>query len=310
MQITVFGAGGIGGFMAAKLGSLLDTPDTPVHGVSLVAREAHLDAIKSGGLTFTGPDGVSRVVRPTAAAEDPTELPAPDLVLLCVKGYDLDAAVDSISPAIHAGTAVLPLLNGADIDERVRTRLPGTVVLPGCIYISAYIEAPGRVRHAAGPGKIVLGTSPDAPSWDPAPFLDACRAAEVPAEWRSDPAPAIWEKFLFIAPFSLVTAVSGEPIGGVLQNDSLREDVRAIIAETAELARRKEVALAEDVVEQTMDKAAGFAPETRTSFQRDIAAGSPRDERDVFAGTILRLGAAFGVATPATQRYTDALPQS
>lgn len=310
MQITVFGAGGIGGFMAAKLGSLLDAPDSPVQGVSLVARGAHLDAIKKDGLTFIGPDGESSVVRPTAAANDPRALPPADLVLLCVKGYDLDAALDCLGGTLIAGTVVLPLLNGADIDDRVRSRLPGMVVLPGCIYISAYIEAPGRVRHAAGPGKIVLGTSPDAPQWDPAPFLDACRAAEVPAEWRSDPAPAIWEKFLFIAPFSLVTAVSGEPIGGVLQNEQLREDVYQIVAEAAALARKKNVALSEDVVEETMERAAGFAPETRTSFQRDVAAGSLRDERDIFAGTILRLGAEVGVATPATRRYADALPQT
>lgn len=309
MQITVFGVGGVGGFLAGRLGALLDAEGGPVTGLSVVARGPHLKAIKSRGLTLVSEDGSKRTIRPTAAAEDPRDLPPADLNLLCVKGYDLDRAVDALEPTVAPGAAVLPVLNGADIDDRVRSRLPGATVLPGCIYISAYVEEPGTVRHAAGPGKVFFGPDAQGQVWDPTPFLDACQRAEIPVEWKEEVLPTIWEKFLFIAPFSLVTAVSGEPLGGVLSTETLRNDTRSIVAEATDIARKKGIALPEGIVEATMEKAARFAPETRTSFQRDIEAAKPLDERESFAGTILRLGGELGVATPVTRRYADALPR-
>ena len=310
MRLLVFGAGGVGGYLAGKLGTMVGAPAFPITEIGVIARGAHLAAIRKDGLTYLDPFGSETSVRPQAA-EDPAELPQPDLALLCVKGYDLEAAVDALLPRVGGSTAILPLLNGADIDERVRARLGGRgVVLPGCIYISAFIERPGRVRHAGGPGSIVLGTSPDDPGYYPEPLLAACRGVEIPIEWRDDPAPAIWEKFLFIAPFSLVTAVGRQPIGGVLEDAALRADARAIVAETAGIARRKGVNLDDGIVDSIMEKAAAFPAGTTTSFQRDIEAGSPRDERDIFGGTILRLGELYGVETPVARRYAEALPGS
>ena len=310
MQVTVFGVGGVGGFLAAKLGGLLGEKGGPVSGLSIVARGAHLEAIKARGLSLTSPDGSKRTVRPTAAAEDPRDLPTADLILLCVKGYDLDAAADALGPSLTPNTVLLPLLNGADIDERLRSRLPGVTVLPGCIYISAFIEEPGSIRHAGGPGKVFAGPGTEGVPWDPSQFLDACRRAEIPVEWKEDVLPAVWEKFLFIAPFSLVTAVSGESVGGVLSTETLREDAQSIVAEATEIARRKGIQLPGDIVEATMGRAASFAPETRTSFQRDVEASKPLDERESFSGTILRLAKEFDVATPVTRRYADALPRN
>ncbi len=308
MQITVFGAGGVGGYMAAKLGSPPAGQSAPLNSISLIARGRHLEAIRRKGLCYVAPDGSETVMQPSAVSDNPAEVAPADMLLMCVKGYDLESACDAVAPQLKPGSAVLPLLNGADIDERIRARLPGRIVLPGCIYISAFIEEPGRVRHAGGPGSIVLGTSPDNPEYYPEQFLSTCRLAGIPLEWQKDPAPAIWSKYLFIAPLSLVTAVSGQTLGAVLADAKLREDARRIMSETAEIARLKGVALAEDAVDATLKKAAGFAPDTQTSFQRDIAARNPRDERDIFAGTILRLGERLCVATPVTRAYAEALP--
>lgn len=308
MRVTVFGVGGVGGFLAARLGGLLNKGEGAIEALSVVARGDHLRAIDSRGLTLLEVDGSERTVRPTAASENPAELPPADLVILGVKGYGLDDALEALRPAVAPGAAVLPLLNGADIHERVRSRLPDATVLPGCIYISAFIEAPGVIRHAGGPGKVFLGPDTGSRRWEPDRFLKACTEARIPAEWREDVLTAVWEKFLFIAPFSLVTAVSGESLGGVLASDTLRQDARSIIGEAAAIAGRKGVALPSRIVEATIKKAEGFAPETRTSFQRDIEAGKALDERDSFSGTILRLGEEFGLPTPVTGRYAEALP--
>lgn len=308
MQVLVYGAGGVGGYMIAKLGTLLGSPGGPLHGLSVVARGAHLEEIRKSGLRFIAPDGQETRVAPTAAASDPAQLPKPDLVLLCVKGYDLESAVKALEPSIEAGTAVLPLLNGADIDSRVRRLAPKAVVFPGCMYIAAHIEQAGTVRHAGGPGLLIFGRSPDAPDSYPEQFIAACGQAGIPVEWHEDPLPAIWQKFLFIAPFSLLTAVSGKSIGGVLADPQLAADARAIADEAAALAAALNIRLGADCVEMMMQKASGFPAEMRTSFQRDIAEGKPRDERDTFGGSIVRLGAQHGIATPVSTRYLEALP--
>ncbi len=309
MHLTIFGAGGVGGYIAAKIGPAVGTAGSPFREFSVVARGSHLATIQREGLTYIDPYGSTSTVYPNVASAEVKRFPTPEFVVLAVKGYDLELATDHLAERIGANTPILPLLNGADIDERVRARLGGRgIVLPGAIYIGAFIEQPGRVRHAGGPGAVVLGRSPDNPEYKPNEFLTACETAGIPVEWRDDPAPAIWEKFLFIAPFSLVTAISDKPIGEVLKDDELARDVRAIMSEAATIAHTKGVALPENIVDAVMEKAAGFPAGMTTSFQRDIAAGAARDERDIFSGSILRLGESLGVPTPVTERYTKALP--
>ncbi len=310
MHLTVFGAGGVGGYIAAKMGAVLGTTGCPFRELSVVARGAHLETIQREGLTYIDPYGTTSTVYPNVASHEIKRFPTPQFVILAVKGYDLEAAADHLAERIDANTPILPLLNGADIDERVRARLGGRgIVLPGAIYIGAFVEQPGRVRHAGGPGSVLLGRSPDNPEYRPQEFLTACETAGIPVQWYDDPAPAIWEKFLFIAPFSLVTAISGKTIGEVLNDDGLTADVRAIMSEAATIAVTKGVALPENIVDLVMEKAAGFPAGMTTSFQRDIAADSPRDERDIFSGSILRHGKSLGVPTPVTARYTAALPE-
>src|SRR6056297_2307511 len=139
MHIAVFGIGGIGGFITGRIGNLLRNTDSAGTSLSIVARGKHLEAIRNNGLTFVGPDGGSCTVHPAQAVDNPDELAPVDVFLLCVKGYDLDSAVDLIAPLVGRDTLVLPLLNGADIYERVRGRLPLGRVLPGAIYISSSI---------------------------------------------------------------------------------------------------------------------------------------------------------------------------
>ncbi|MFO7730343.1 MAG: 2-dehydropantoate 2-reductase, partial [Spirochaetia bacterium] len=127
MRITIFGTGGIGGYLSGKLGSLLTT-HKGLDSLSLVARGEHLATIKQQGLRFIDVEGTEHRIQPTLATNTPKELPEADLTLLCVKGYDLQDAAKAIKDKVAPGGAVLPLLNGADIRERVKSQLPNTVV--------------------------------------------------------------------------------------------------------------------------------------------------------------------------------------
>jgi len=307
MHILIFGIGGIGGFITGKLGALLGVPGSGLDSLSVIARGAHLDAIRSQGLTYIGPEGGETLIHPSLATDTPEGLPPADVIFLCVKGYDLDSATDLIAPMVRENTVVLPLLNGADIYDRVRGEIQGGTVLPGAIYISSAILKPGTVRHTGGPGLIITGGEADRETPRPHELLQLFEKAGIPFEWHKDPFPPIWTKFIFISPFGLITAVSDKTIGEVLEDPALSCDVEGMMREVAEVARAKEVNLPADIVEKTLEKAAAFPPDTKTSLQRDIEAGKPKDERDLFGGAVIRMGAKAGVSTPLTEKYLNAL---
>ena len=171
MKISIYGTGGIGGYLAGKLGPLLESPDSGLSSLSFVARGPHLEAIRDRGLRFIDAEGESRQVHPTAVSDEPADLPSADVIFLCVKGYDLDSSVDVLAPFIDEETLLIPLLNGVDIYERVRERLDTGIVLPGAIYISSAITGAGTVQHKGGKGLVILGKGHGRDAVKPEPLL-------------------------------------------------------------------------------------------------------------------------------------------
>jgi 2-dehydropantoate 2-reductase len=298
-DIVVFGIGGIGGFLGAHLADACEGSNRTL---TFVARGAHLAAIQRNGLRFRDPAGDERIVRPTRAVATLTDADPADVVFICVKGYGLTAACEAIRPVVGPDTVVVPLLNGADIHERVRAVISSGTVLPAAIYISSAIDEAGTVHHRGGAGNIVVGPEPGDTEFDPAPLLELLDEAEIPHEWFADALPAIWTKFLFIASFGLTTALSNKPLGGVVADPELAETTRAIQREIVELARARGIALPGDAAEDAFRKGSVFPPETTTSFQRDVARAGAPNEGDLFGGTIIALGRELGVPVPVAER--------
>jgi len=302
-NIVVFGLGGIGGYAGARIGMGIESvrgAEKPA--VTFIARGAHLEAIKAAGLRYRSPDGVESVIHPTLATDDPLKAGKADFIFLCVKGYDLDSACKAIVPIVGPGTVVVPLLNGADIYERVRAIVKQGTVTPASIYIASTIKAPGVVHHMSGKGSLVLGREPGRPDFDPAPLRALLDRSGIPYEWFEDPFPAIWTKYLFIASFALVTARSGLGIGGVIADASWSAVVREIQVEIVAITHAKGIALPDDAASQAFEKGRAFAPDTKTSYQRDVEVAGKPNEGELFGGTILRLGKELGIPTPVTAK--------
>jgi 2-dehydropantoate 2-reductase len=299
-HICVFGVGGVGGYFGGRIAlALADRGDT-TWTTHFVARGTHLAKIKDRGLTLNTPEGRFTCV-PTSAVETLREAPIPDVVLLCVKSYDLDEALRQIAGHRHEGTVVVPLLNGVDVHARVRFRMPEGYVLPACVFVGTRVESPGLVTQAGGEGVILMGRDPDHPGFVPEGFLSLLRRVGVSFRWSDDPRPALWEKFLFISAFGLVTAASHRTLGEVLSDPALMADVMGVMGEVIDIAESEQIALAPDAMTRAVAKAANFPPDTKTSYQRDVEAGRD-DEGDLFAGTIVRMGERHGILTPHTRR--------
>lgn len=299
-HICVFGVGGVGGYFGGRIASALAEQGDATWETHFIARGLHLAEIKDHGLTLNTPERCF-VCRPTSAVESLAEAPVPDVVLVCVKSYDLDEAARQIAEHCHEGTVVVPLLNGIDIHSRLRLRIPNGYILPTCVFVGTHLERPGVVSQAGGEGVILMGGDPDHPGFVPKSLLSLLERAGISCRWFDDSRPALWEKFVFISAFGLVTAASHKNLGEVLLDPELMADVKGIMGEVVEIARSEQIVLDDDVVARAIAKADGFPIQTKTSYQRDVEAGH-KDEGDLFGGAIIRLGEQHGIPTPYTQR--------
>ncbi len=310
-NICIAGAGGIGGFFAVKL------LKTEKYNVSIIARGRHLDAIRKHGLTLKTADGHTITVKPHLATNSFDDIPMPDLTLITVKGYDLDEVSQKLVRRIDvfekggqtnlpksqstAENIILPLLNGVDIYERVKKYAANRIVLPGCVYIGSHIEKPGVVAHTGGTGLIIFGNDPEYPDFNPENIFGIFDDAGIKYKWEKNPFPAIWEKYMFIASFALVSAYSGKTFGEIRKDSTLNSLTKRIAEEIAEIAEARNISLPQNIVNQTLKKADMFPPDTKTSYQRDVEIAGKPNEGELFGGTIVRLGKKHGIKTSAAE---------
>jgi 2-dehydropantoate 2-reductase len=292
----------VGGYFGGKIARKY--AGSPEHRSVFVARGAHLAAIRSDGLLLKTVEGDFRV-KPDLATDNPSETGRCDLVLFSVKEYDLEAAAAALLPLLHEKTVVLPVLNGVDIAERLRSILPLGAVLSGCVYISAFIEAPGIVRQVGGTCQLLFGPD-DGQAEMYRPLETLLKEAGIKAELSAAIAVPLWTKYLFVRPMAGVTSLMGMCFGDVMADEKGRGIVRGLMAEIERLAAAKGIALPADSVDRGIATVERFPYATRSSLQLDYEKGR-QTELELFIGYAVRAGRLFGVPMPLHDELYSAL---
>jgi 2-dehydropantoate 2-reductase len=279
-QILVFGAGGAGGYFAARLAAA-------GRDVTVIARGAHLRAIRAGGLVVESVAGDVTVRVP--AMDDPAGAGVAGIVLVGVKTWQVSDAARSIRPVVGPATVVVPLQNGVEAADRL-----------------ADVLGDGRIRHVGGPGSIEVGER-DGRRTDRAQNVrDSLDVPGMSAVVSPDIRVALWEKLLMVVPFGSVGAVTRAPVGVLRSLPGTSAMLERAMAEIRAVASARGVVL-DDLA---LDRAHSFLqrlPESGTSsLQRDIAAGRP-SELDDWCGAVVRLGSDAGVPTPVHAFIHDSL---
>lgn len=300
-KICVYGVGGVGGYFGGLIANKIAEQHDKDREVYFVGRGAHLQEIKKNGLTLNTSEKAGLVCKPARAVEKFDELPAVDLILLSVKSYDLEQTVAQIAGKIKKDTMVLPLLNGVDIHQRVRNVLTDGIVLPACCYVFSSIQKPGTVVQKGPVGTIIFGKDPQHLEIVPQGVIDLFTFAGISHKWTENALPAIWKKYLFIAPFALVTGRYGATFGEIMKKPELQEKVRGIMAELFTIAKHDGVEFRDSTIAENFDKARTFPPDSKTSYQRDLEQKGKKNEGDLFGEAIVRLGKKYGVKTPITE---------
>ncbi len=299
MKIAVMGAGGVGGFFGAKLaGGGAD--------VAFIARGEHLDAIRRGGLKVTSPLGDLHI-HPARATDDPAAIGAPvDVVMVCVKMWDIESAARAIRPIVGPETLVIPFENGVEAPPRLAAVLGEGPVIGGSAHISALVSRPGVVSHNGTLARIYFGEREGGPSRRGERFLKSCVAAGVDAELSQNIGRVIWEKFVFIAAFSGMTALLRKPIGPIRADPETWAMFLAAMEEAAAVARANGVVFDTDPVGAWLPAIAKMPEDYRASMLEDLERGK-RLELPWLSGAVARMARELGVAAPVNAFIAAAL---
>lgn len=302
-HIVIIGLGGVGGYFGFKINQNNETFHQYI--VSFVARGETYKKVKEEGLTLISAEHRHNKTKPNEVYENISDITHPDLVLICVKEYDLERVCNELKEVINENTILLPMMNGADIYDRIRKVIPNHVILPSCIYVASHIKEKGVVEHKGKTGKLIFGKDPQNTSRDIDWVITLLKESRIDFDFKDNPLVDIWTKFIFIASFGLVTAKHNSSIGTVCTDSIQKNEAEGIMKEIELIAHQKGILLEQNIIKNTFEKAATFPYETPTSLQLDINSGKENSELELFAGAIIRYGNETGIKVPFTQKIYE-----
>ena len=299
MRIAIMGAGGIGGCY----GGLLARAGFEV---TLIARGAHLAAIKEKGLQLIQPEDDFTVN--VSATGDPSEVGPVDLVIFSVKGHQNPEAVPLIKPLVGSDTMVLTIQNGVESADELGQVYGAERVLPGSAYVLSNIVSPGVIKQLSPVRKVAFGESNGDRSQRAVAIQDTFRKAGTEAELSDDISKALWSKLLYNSPANGMASAARLSPRDLIDYPEGSAMFRSAIQEVADVGTAFGIEFGEEDVQGAMDLIAARPLGARGSMQADLEAGRPL-ELEAIVGSVGRIGRKVGVPTPIFDLlYTLLLP--
>jgi len=289
MRIAVFGTGAVGAYFGGRLAQAGEE-------VTFIARGENLLALRAHGLRVASIAGDFHLPA-VRATDDPAQVGPVDVVLLGVKAGQIAGAAPQLRPLLGPHTLVLLLQNGVEATEQLAAVLGPQRVLLGLCRIIVQQVGPGEFRHSGVTPALAFGALEAYPPPALEPLREAFRQAGVGVEVPADLRVALWEKFLFVAPFGTVGAAARVPMGELLAVPESRALLHACVTELAAVGRAAGVALPADAVDRVWQLYEQTPVAGTASMQRDLLAGRP-SELEAQTGAVVRLGQAHQVPTP------------
>ena len=301
MRIAVMGVGGIGGYFGARL--VLAQED-----VTFIARGTNLAALQQNGLILKS-EQFGDYLLPVQATNDPGTVGEVDLVLFCVKTYDLERAAHHIQPLIGNTTVILPIQNGVDSAERIATVTSVEHLIDGLTWVSAHREAPGVIRHIAD-NRLVFGEISGGKSERTQQLLDVFLEAGIDARLSDNICLALWQKFVAYCAGSGICTLTRLPYGPIFACPQTKALLKNVMHEIGAVGRASGINISADWVDEQF---AHLELMVKTNYATvlpsmyyDLIAGR-RLELDNIQGYVVRHGEEYGIPIPLTQCIYAAL---
>ena len=289
MRIAIFGSGSVGGYFGGRLSQAGED-------VVFIARGEHLNAMTTHGLRVDSING-DFTVQPVQATDEPSKAGEVDMVLVGVKAWQVSEAAEAMRPMIGPETFVLPLQNGLEAPAQLSEILGDQHVLGGLCGLFCYVAGPGHIVHAGTDPFVKIGELDNRRSQRVELLLDTFKRAGVNAEIPPDIQVAMWMKFLLIAVWSGMGAVTRAPVGIWRSLPETRRMAELSLQEIIAVAVARGISLPEEALQMIMTMYDGLVPQSTASLQRDVMEGRPSELEAQF-GAVVRFGQEADVATP------------
>ena len=299
MKIAVMGAGGIGGCYGGLLAKARND-------VTLIARGAHLAAIKEKGLQLIQPEGGFTVT--VAATDDPSQVGPVELVIFSVKAHQNSIAIPLIEPLIGEDTTILTIQNGVESADELGQDYGAERVLPGSAYLLSNITSPGVIKQLSLVPRVAFGESNGDRSQRAVAIRDSFCEANIEAELSDDISKALWSKLLYNSPANAMASAARLSPRDLIEYPHGAAMFRSAIQEVANVGTAYGIPFGQDDVQGAMDLITARPMGARGSMQADLEAGRPL-ELEAIVGSVGRIGRKVNVPTPIFDMlYTLLLP--
>jgi 2-dehydropantoate 2-reductase len=280
MRVVILGAGGVGGYVGARL-------ITGGADVTFLTRDARAAALKAKGLVVKSPLGDFAAPVKVIAAGTTLAAP-PDVIVLACKEPALVEALDAVAPLLGPQTRLLPLLNGVRHLDTLAARFPDTALLGGIIHGATDLRPDGVIAHLSSFMTVITG--PVSGGSDPvadeivARLKNAGVDAYATHEIRQD----MWNKFVFLAAFAGITSLMRSSIGTILQTDSGCARILHLLEETRAVAVAEGYPPPESLMDEYRTLLTEEGSTLTSSMLRDIESGRRTEGAHILGDMLAR----------------------
>jgi 2-dehydropantoate 2-reductase len=281
MRILVLGAGGIGGYFGGRLAEAGAD-------VTFLVRPGRAAQLARDGLVVKSPLGdIQRPVR-FVTTEGLADDGRHDVLLLTCKAYDLEAAIATIAPAVTAGAAIVPMLNGMRHLDRLDLAFGRTAVLGGECQIAATLTPTGEVQHLNRFAALILG--PRAPGQErvASAFAAAGSTAKFELRLSDNILQDMWEKYVMLATMAGMNCLMRGNVGDVMQADDGEALTLEMLEECDLVAHAAGHRCREDFLVRSRALLTERGSTFAASMLRDVERGGPTEAAHIIGDMLVR----------------------
>ena len=297
MRFAVIGAGGTGALLGASL-------QHAGNDVAFLARGTHLAAIKGDGLRIESERGNVHLQK-VKATDKVDEIGVVDVIVFCVKLWDLESAGEQIRPLVGSETCLIPMQNGIDASERLIPILGVEHVLGGVAMLTGSVVGPGIVRQSGTHHRIIFGELDGTISDRVKAIESTCKAAGIDAVVSDNINKERWHKFVGLGAGG-ICALTRSSIGPIRKDPDISPLIDEVMQEVIAVGRAAGIDIDSEAAAFWRSFLAKVPDSWTPSLTVDLAAGN-RLELSWLAGKVVDLGRQLGVPTPVNRVVYAAL---
>ncbi len=288
MRIGIIGTGAVGGYFGGRIAKA-------GYDVTFLSRGLNLKVLHTNGLTVKSILGDFKI-NGVIATDNIEDLKDSDLILICVKAWQVKEIALQIKPVLTENAIVIPLQNGILAYSELKEHLNVKNIVGGLCFIISKIESPGIINHFGIEPSIVFGEINNLKTERLNKIKEVFDNSGIKSKISDDIISDLWKKFITICVSGLL-AVTKTTYGELRELKQTRKMMADLLKEIYNLSQKAEINIEPDFVDKTVALIDTYPYNSTSSLTRDVREGKP-SEIDYQNGTVVKLGQRYGIETP------------